>query len=86
MFQLWKNIHENNLDEGVTKRKYRQRIKAKQKGLLKGDAEAIKSRGLTEFSCKKFQYLTGQDENGKWCQIANYCDEYGNIVAQKLNI
>ena len=83
-FSCGKNYHENNLDEGVTKQKVSPKNKAKQKGLLKGDAEAIKSRGLTEFSCKKFQYLTGQDENGKWCQIANYCDEYGNIVAQKI--
>ena len=83
-FSCGENIHEDNLDEGVTKQKVSPKNKAKQKGLLKGDAEAIKSRGLTEFSCKKFQYLTGQDENGKWCQIANYCDEYGNIVAQKI--
>ena len=83
-FSCGENIHEEQLGEGAIKKKVPSKNKTKQEGLLKGTAEAIKSRGLTEFSCKKFQYLKAQDEHGKWCQVATYCDEYGTPVAQKV--
>ena len=52
-FSCGENIHEEQLDEGVTqKQKVSPKNKAKQKGLLKGEAEAVKSRGLTEFSVR----------------------------------
>ena len=53
-FSCGENIHEEQLGEGAIRKKVPSKNKAKQKGLLKGEAEAIKSRGLTEFSCKKF--------------------------------
>lgn len=83
-FSCGQNFNEEQLGEGAIKAKVSSKNKAKPKDLLKGEAEAVKSRGLTEFSCKKFQYLKGQDDNGRWCQIAVYTDEFGNPVAQKV--
>ncbi len=49
------------------------------------DAEykALPKRGITEETCRRFGYQGGK-YNGKTVQIANYRDEAGDIVAQKL--
>jgi twinkle protein len=52
-------------------------------GLLTGEFNEIKSRGLTEETCRKFGYLTTQ-YNGEPVQAATYRDASGNMVAQKL--
>ena len=54
----------------------------KQKDLLEGSYQAIKARGLTEESCKKFGYQVGFDAQGP-IQIANYRKD-GAVVAQKI--
>ena len=54
----------------------------KQKDLLEGSYQAIKARGLTEESCKKFGYQVGFDAQGP-IQIANYRKD-GVVVAQKI--
>ena len=55
----------------------------KQKGLLEGTFQAIKSRGLNEDSCRRFGYQVGH--NGyETVQIANYRGPNGQVVAQKL--
>lgn len=43
----------------------------------------LKSRGLTEETCKKYGYQVGRDKD-KWFQIANYRDDRGTVIAQKL--
>ena len=50
---------------------------------LDGDCQALPKRGLTEDACRKFGYMVGQ-LHGKVCQIANYRDDTGAIVAQKV--
>ena len=55
----------------------------KQKGLLSGIPKAIAARGLTEATCKKWGYLTGQ-HNGQPVQLAVYRDKGGKPIAQKL--
>ena len=51
--------------------------------LLTGEVEAIPSRGLTLQVCEKYGYKIGQFKGGK-CHIANYHDETGKVVAQKV--
>lgn len=48
-----------------------------------GEAVAILPRNLTEETCKKWGY-TVSEMNGKAVQIANYRDQSGQIVAQKV--
>ena len=55
----------------------------KQEGLLSGIPKAIAARGLTEETCKKWGYLTGE-YNGQPVQIATYRDQNGKAVAQKV--
>ena len=43
----------------------------------------LKARGITENTCRKYQYLY-TTYKGKPCQIANYYDEYGTLIGQKL--
>lgn len=55
-------------------------------GLLSGEIPAggLKKRGITEETMRRYSYLTGRDFSGKSVQIAQYRDEAGQIVAQKL--
>ena len=55
----------------------------KQKDLLEGSYQAIKARGLTEESCRKFGYQLGHDGKEP-VQIANYRNQAGQVVAQKV--
>lgn len=51
--------------------------------IIPGEAVALKARGLTEATCEKWGYHVGE-VSGEPCQIANYRDEKGKVVAQKL--
>lgn len=51
--------------------------------LIEGQPEALKKRRLTEATCAKWKYHVGVHK-GDTVQIANYCDERGKPVAQKL--
>ena len=51
--------------------------------LLQGDIMPLKSRGISEETCLKFNYQVGK-KNGKWVQIANYYDENGRVCAQHI--
>lgn len=57
--------------------------KPKVTGLVDGEVQALTKRGITEETCKKWKYQVGKFK-GKAVQIANYCDENGVPVAQKL--
>ena len=43
----------------------------------------LKARGITESTCRKYQYYY-TNYKGQPCQVANYFDEYGTLVGQKL--
>jgi len=51
--------------------------------MVDGEIGALPARGITEETCRKWNYRKGTF-NGKPVQIANYCDERGVPVAQKL--
>jgi twinkle protein len=51
-------------------------------GLLRGEVQPIKARGLDAKTVEKFRYLVGT-YHGKPVQIAQYADRSGRIVAQK---
>lgn len=48
-----------------------------------GEVRALAKRRLTEETCKKFGYTVGE-YNGQSVQIANYRNDEGSLVAQKL--
>lgn len=50
---------------------------------IKGEAQALTKRGLTEEACRKYGYLVGKDKHGRTVQVATYRRD-GQIVAQKL--
>lgn len=54
------------------------------KDFLQGEYRAIKSRSLSEESCKKFGYQIGKLGNGELCHIAPYYNADGVVVAQKI--
>lgn len=51
---------------------------------IAGEFRPIKSRHLTEETCKKFGYKIGRLSNGEVCHIAPYYDNTGKLVAQKI--
>lgn len=51
--------------------------------LVAGEAAPIKSRKLTQETCEKWGYTLGEFKDEP-CQIANYRDDKGRVVAQKL--
>ena len=55
----------------------------KQKDLLKGTYQAIKSRGLTQETCKYMGYSVGTYQ-GEPVQLATYYNNTGKPVAQKI--
>lgn len=48
-----------------------------------GGYQSLKARGITEETCRKYGYWVGKDYQ-KTYQIANYYDESGQVVFQKL--
>lgn len=48
-----------------------------------GEPQALPRRKLTEETCKKFGYNIGE-YNGQPCHVANYRNNSGQVVAQKL--
>lgn len=50
---------------------------------LNGGFQSLTKRGITEETCKKYGYWIGKDQTGTY-QIANYYDETGTLVFQKL--
>ena len=59
------------------------------KGLWKqeehqGCYRALTARMISEETCKKAGYWVGKDSDGNIYQVANYRDQNGNIVSQKL--
>ena len=52
--------------------------------LLEGNYQPLRSRGLTEETCRKFGYLCVPNYNGQPVQAATYRDKSGRPCAQKL--
>lgn len=53
------------------------------KTLIDWEPARLPARGIDEDTCKKFKYGYGEMRGVK-VQVANYCDESGRIVAQKI--
>jgi twinkle protein len=51
--------------------------------LVSGESEKLENRKITQATCEKWRYEVGE-VNGRPCQIANYCDDRGRPVAQKI--
>jgi twinkle protein len=51
--------------------------------LLQAEAIQLKARGISQETCRKFNYHVGKDEKGNWVHIANYFKER-QLVAQHL--
>ena len=50
---------------------------------IESEVRPINSRGLSEESCRKFSYGVGEYK-GDICHVANYKDDSGKVIAQKL--
>lgn len=49
-----------------------------------GRYTALTARGISKETCQKAGYWVGRDQNGKLCQVADYRDQNGTIVSQKV--
>lgn len=58
-------------------------VKLLNKDLLEGEHKALKARGISEATCRKFDYTIGEYK-GLPVQIANFRNEHGEVVAQKI--
>jgi twinkle protein len=45
--------------------------------------DSLRARGITEVTCQAYSYYKVRMDGG-WCQVANYFDDDGKIVGQKL--
>lgn len=52
--------------------------------MLTGDVRALPKRALSEETCRHWRYQVGQKPDGTPVHIANYCDDQGVVVAQKI--
>lgn len=52
-------------------------------GLIAGEVRALEKRGIDRTTCEHWQYQVGEHQ-GRPCQIANYADDDGVIIAQKI--
>jgi len=52
--------------------------------MIKGEVRALPKRNITEETCRHWRYQVGEKADGTPVQLANYCDESGQIVAQKV--
>lgn len=59
------------------------RKKGRAVNLLQGEVRGIRSRKLTDETCKKFNYQIARHQ-GRTVQVAPYYDADGNMVAQKV--
>lgn len=55
----------------------------KQLGLVKHETRPLKKRGINEETCRKLRYGIGEYQ-GNNVHVADYCDERGHVVAQKV--
>jgi twinkle protein len=63
--------------------KHERKGKVNKTMFVQGEAKDLPKRKLTEETCKKWGYVVGE-MNGKTVQIANYRDDDGSLVAQKV--
>ena len=52
--------------------------------LLRGDYNELRSRQLSEETCRRFGYMVTKGNDGQPIQVATYKDLRGNAVAQKI--
>ena len=83
-FSCNKNFHKDQLDEeGFEFDEIQTKSKTIPKDLLQGQAQAIKTRGITKETCEKFGYFNAKDGND-WVQAATYYTDFGEPIAQKV--
>ena len=56
------------------------------KHFLIGEEQPLPARGLTKTTCQKFSYQISQNRDGEPCQVANYYDDAGNLIGQKVRL
>lgn len=57
----------------------------KRAALIEGEPAPLTKRSISEETCQKWRYLVGEFKDSP-CQIANYCDDNGRVVAQKVRL
>ena len=74
-----------SLDEDQRSRKSFRGSGYEEGSFIKGAITNLPKRGLTIETCHRWNYQTGQ-YGGRPCHIANFMDNKGNVVAQKLRL
>ncbi len=57
----------------------------KEQGFIRGSIKELRNRSIKEETTKKWSYMVGEYKNQP-CHIANFYDETGAIVAQKIRL
>lgn len=71
--------------EKEKKEYYKMEHKEKRPLLNGGEYKNLKARGISETTCKLYDYAVGE-YNGEPCQIANLYNDKGQVVAQKVRL
>lgn len=53
-------------------------------GEHEGRYTALTARGISKETCQKAGYWVGRDNDGRLCQVADYRDQNGSVVSQKI--
>ena len=77
------NYREHGSDSGVRNYQPRQRQIQMNSDFVDGDYQYLSARNINEDTCKKWDYRVGE-LGGQPVQIANYKDQVGTRVAQKI--
>lgn len=72
-------LHNNKTPETQTKT-------SKASQFLEGVSTPIPARGLTKTTCERYTYQISQNKQGEACQVANYFDDAGNLIGQKIRL
>ena len=77
------HYHDNGSNNDIHNSQPRQRQFEMNKDFVDGDIQFLSARGITEDTCRKWDYRVG-DLGGQKVQVANYKDSSGKKIAQKV--
>lgn len=78
------NSHHNGTEEQALFKKPQE--SSSSKDFLCGQENPIPARGLTKATCQKYNYQIAHDKYGEVCQVANYFDDTGKLIGQKVRL
>ena len=80
--EAYENGETNNINQGSSQLHERQPVGS---AFAEGDFQELPRRSITEDTCRRWGYKVGSFE-GKVCHIANFKDDSGKTIAQKIRL